>query len=335
MKNSKILVTGGAGYIGSHVVKLLGEAGYDLLILDNLSTGNKDSVLFGELIVGDVADTDLLKKIFTENKISAVMNFAGSIKVPESVENPLKYYLNNTVNTTHLLRACQDYEVTNFIFSSTAAVYGLPEEDLAHEESKLDPINPYGRSKLVTEWELSDLSHAWDKFNYVALRYFNVSGADFDGKIGQAFPEPFHLINLASEAAAGKRDKLSIFGEDYETKDGTCVRDYIHVVDLAQAHVMALEYLLAGNKSTVLNCGYGEGFSVKEVIGVVKKITGVDFPVEVADRRPGDPAILVAKAEKIKKVLGWQPLHHDLEKIVESAYKWEQSETLKKWRANK
>lgn len=328
----KILVTGGAGYIGSHVVKLLIKSGYEVVVLDNLSTGNPEAVGSAKLVIGDLSNLTFLEEFLQENSFSAVMHFAGSIKVPESVENPLKYYMNNTVNSTNLLKCCEKYKLNKLIFSSTAAVYGVPDNGMAIEIDKLNPINPYGRTKLITEWELEDYASANNDFSYFTLRYFNVSGADPELEIGQAFPEPFHLINIASEAATGKRDKLKIFGLDYPTEDGTCIRDYIHVMDLADAHVKALKYLLEGNKSQVLNCGYGHGFSVKEVIQVVKDVTGVDFKVVEADRRPGDPAVLVSKADKIKQVLGWVPKFDDLHKIVETAYEWEKSETLKNWK---
>lgn len=317
-----VLVTGGAGYIGSHVVSLLGEAKKDILILDNLSTGRPENVLYGRLIVGDLSDQGLLDKIFSENKIEAVLHFAGSIVVPESVENPTLYYQNNTENSANLIKKCLKYNVKKFIFSSTAAVYGMPESGVASEETPTDPINPYGRSKLMTEWMLQDVSRAHD-FSYVALRYFNVAGASKTGKIGQSTPRATHLLKTAAEVATQKRVGMSIFGTDYNTKDGTCIRDYIHVDDLAQAHLDALTYLDKANKSQVLNCGYGYGFSVKEVLASVEAYIGHKLNVEVGPRRAGDAVELISMAEKIKDVLGWQPKYNDLDYIVKSAVEWE------------
>jgi UDP-glucose 4-epimerase len=333
-ENKKILVTGGAGYIGSHVCKLLGEAGYELVIYDNLSTGNRGAVLYGELVEANLEDLATLERTFEKNSFDGIMHFAGSIKVPESVENPLKYYKNNTVNSLELIKLCEKYKVKNFIFSSTAAVYGVPDGD-CHEDLQTLPINPYGQSKLMTEHMLRDTSFANKDFNYIALRYFNVSGADPDGRIGQNFPEPFHLINIACEAATGKRDKVSLFGTDFETPDGTCVRDYIHVVDLAHAHLKALEKLLAGSNSKVYNCGYGHGFSVKDVFKATKEVTGVNFPVLEVDRRAGDPASLIARADKIRAELDWAPKYDDLKFIIQSTFDWESGETIKSWQENR
>lgn len=319
----KILITGGAGYIGSHVVKALGSLKkHDLTIYDNLSTGHKEAVTFGELVVGDLSDKEKLDKLFHDKKFDAVFNFAGSIKVPESVVNPIKYYNNNTVNSLTLLSMCLKHSVTKFIFSSTAAVYGIPKDGICREDSELAPINPYGHSKLMTERMLNDIAASSD-LKFVVLRYFNVAGADPEIKIGQSFPEPFHLINVASEAAFGKRPKVDIFGTDYPTPDGTCVRDYIHVSDLADAHVKSLEYLEQGGKSETMNCGYGHGFSVKEVIARVKDVTKVDFKVVESDRRAGDPASLTAKADRIQSVIGWKPKYDDLNLIIKTAYEWE------------
>jgi UDP-glucose 4-epimerase len=317
-----ILITGGAGYIGSHVVSLLGAAGEDIIIFDNLSTGRKENILFGKLIVGDLNDTAALNKIFTDHDIEAVMHFAGSIVVPESVENPVLYYKNNTVNSLSLINACVTHKVKNFIFSSTAAVYGTPADGVASEETPTNAINPYGRSKLMTEWMLTDTAFAHD-FSYVALRYFNVAGASKTGKIGQSTPRATHLLKTAAEVVAKKREKMSIFGTDYETKDGTCIRDYIHVDDLAQAHLDALAYLRKNSSSQILNCGYGHGFSVKEVIAEVEKITGNKLNVEVGPRRAGDAVELISRAEKIKSALGWKPKYDDLNYIVKSAIDWE------------
>ncbi len=319
----KILVTGGAGYIGSHVVKQLGEAGHDLVIVDNLSTGRKASLLFGRLEQKDISDLDFMNSLFVKEKFEACFHFAGSIVVPESVTDPLKYYSNNTKNSFDLINLCKKHNINKFIFSSTAAVYGdSSESGIYSEESSLEPLNPYGRSKLMTEWMLEDTSKA-SELNYIALRYFNVSGANIDLKIGQCTPNATHLLKIASECAAGKRDAMSIFGDDYKTEDGTCIRDYIHVDDLASAHVCALDFLDKNNKSMVLNCGYGHGYSVKEAIATVKKVTGVDFPVSMDKRRDGDAAKLISKASKIREVFGWTPRFDDLEVIVRTAYEWE------------
>jgi UDP-glucose 4-epimerase len=321
----KILVTGGAGYIGSHVAKLLGENGYDVVTYDNLSTGHREAVLYGELVEGDLNNHKLLDETFKKHNFDGVMHFAGSIVVPDSVENPLEYYTNNTENSLELIKMCTKHKVNNFIFSSTAAVYGTPEGGVAREDLPTNPINPYGSSKLMTEMMLKDTSFAHEDFNYIALRYFNVSGADPDGKIGQSFPKATHLIKVNCEAATGKRDKTFIFGTDYDTHDGTGVRDYIHVVDLAWAHLKAIEYLFEKKKSDVLNCGYGHGFSVREVVNVVKEVTGVNYTVEEAPRRAGDPAKLVSEANRIQDLLGWKPQHDDLSFIVKTAYEWEKN----------
>lgn len=317
-----VLVTGGAGYIGSHVVSLLGEAGKDIIILDNLTTGRPENILYGKLIIGDLRNQTLLDQVFTDHNIEAVLHFAGSIVVPESVTNPTLYYQNNTENSAALIKTCLKHGVKKFIFSSTAAVYGMPESGVASEETPTSPINPYGRSKLMTEWMLEDVSNAHD-FSYVALRYFNVAGASKTGKIGQSTPRATHLLKTAAEVVTKKRAGMSIFGTDYKTKDGTCIRDYIHVDDLAQAHLDALSYLDKGGKSQVLNCGYGHGFTVKEVIGAVESYIGQKLNVEMGPRRAGDAVELISKAEKIKTVLGWQPKYNDLDYIVKSAIEWE------------
>ena len=316
----KILVTGGAGYIGSHVVKAL--KGEDLVVLDNLSTGHKQAVLHGELVVGDIGDEALLESLFTQHKFESVLHFAGSIVVPESVSDPLKYYQNNTINSHKLLMACVKHHTQHFIFSSTAAVYGMPEDGVCTEESNLKPINPYGHSKLMTEQMLWDTSAA-SNLKAIALRYFNVAGADPEGELGQSFPKATHLIKVASEAAVGKREFMEVYGTDYPTPDGTCVRDYIHVSDLAAAHVCALKALRAGSFVGPINCGYGRGFSVNEVVERVKAISHVNFPVKVSGRRAGDPASLTAKVEWIKEKLAWIPKYNDLDLIVESALAWE------------
>ncbi len=318
-----VLVTGGAGYIGSHMVYALTDRGEDVVVLDNLSTGFDWAVSpRARLIEGDIGDMELVGRIIGEHKIDAIINFAGSIIVPESVENPLKYYHNNTANTRNLIEAAVKGDVPHFIFSSTAAVYGIPEKNPAFEDARLAPINPYGRSKLMTEWMLEDVSNA-HPLNYVALRYFNVAGADPKGRTGQSTPEATHLIKVAAQTALGQRDKMYVFGTDYDTPDGTCIRDYIHVTDLIEAHVNALDYLRSGNDSAVFNCGYGRGFSVLEVIEAVKRAAGHDFPVEMTGRRAGDPPALVAGADKVRETLGWRPAHDDLDEIVASAYAWE------------
>lgn len=317
-----ILITGGAGYIGSHVVSLLGEMGEDLIIFDNLSTGKKENILFGKLIIGDLSDAQAIERLFVEHQIEAVMHFAGSIVVPESVVNPLLYYQNNTENSYNLIKACVKHQVKKFIFSSTAAVYGTPDSGVASEETPTNAINPYGRSKLMTEWMLADTAFAHEFF-YVALRYFNVAGASKTGKIGQSTPKATHLLKTAAEVVAKKRPKMSIFGTDYNTPDGTCIRDYIHVDDLAQAHLDALTYLRKNTQSQILNCGYGHGFSVKEVVAAVEKVTGEKLNVEVGPRRAGDAVELISRADKIKTILGWTPKYDDLTYIVTTAIDWE------------
>jgi len=323
----KVLITGGAGYIGSHVVKLLGQlnSDIDILVVDNLSTGHKEAVLYGKLIKADLEYTGIIEKIIKDFKPDVVIHFAASIEVAESVQNPVKYYKNNTANTINLLEIIKKYKVNKFIFSSTAAVYGNPKEVPIKETASLSPINPYGQSKAFVEEVLRDLSKSDKDFKYVSLRYFNVAGADPEGKIGQSYKNATHLITRALKTAKGEYEKLYIFGTDYPTKDGTCIRDYIHVVDLAQAHLDALSYLLEGGESDIFNCGYGYGYSVKEVVDTVKKITRIDFPVEETDRRPGDPAVLVADNTKIKDVLDWKPNYDDLEFIVKTAWNWEQN----------
>ena len=319
---STILVTGGAGYIGSHVARQLGERGEDIVTLDNLSTGFRSSVLHGDLVVGDTGDMDLVSRILAERRVETVMHFAAHIVVPESVADPLKYYRNNTANTRSLLECCVKAGVKHFVFSSTAAVYGIPAGGEASEETATCPINPYGWSKLMSEQMLRDVG-AVTPLRYVALRYFNVAGADPQGRIGQATPEATHLIKVACEHVVGKRPGLSIFGTDYDTPDGTCIRDYIHVEDLAAAHLRALAYLRDGGTSTTLNCGYGQGFSVREVLDKVAKVAGQELVVEEAPRRAGDPPVLIARAGRIRETLGWTPRHADLGEIVSSALSWE------------
>lgn len=315
-----ILVTGGAGYIGSHVVKLLGAE--DVVVVDNLSTGHLQAITHGKFVKGDLQDEAFLDELFQQYQFEAVIHFAASIVVPESVANPLKYYRNNTMNTHRLLSACQKHGVDKLIFSSTAAVYGMPEGGVCGEDTPTQPINPYGNSKLMSEMMLKDLS-AQNKLRAVVLRYFNVAGADPDGQVGQSFPDATHLIKVACQTALGKRTSISVYGTDYPTSDGTCVRDYIHVTDLAQAHVQALNYLRKGGATTVLNCGYGKGFSVTEVLTEVKRVSGVDFNVVEEPRRAGDPAHLIAKASRIREVLSWEPRFDSLETIVRSALEWE------------
>lgn len=319
---TRVLVTGGAGYIGSHVVRQLGEAGYDVVVFDNLSTGHEWAVTHGELVVGDLADPEALEALFAADNFAAVLHFAAHIIVPESVTDPLKYYRNNTRNTLNLLGAMSRHGVNRIVFSSTAAVYGMPDQQVLTEDLPLAPINPYGASKMMSERMIMDLAAASD-LDYVILRYFNVAGADPQTRLGQATPEATHLIKVACECATGARDGMQIFGTDYGTRDGTCVRDYIHVEDLASAHVRALESMQQGNGSGVLNCGYGRGFTVREVIDVVKRLSGVDFPVTEADRRAGDPEALMADNHRIRQDLDWAPAYDNLETIVQTALDWE------------
>ena len=322
-QSARVVVTGGAGYIGSHVVLALGEAGYDVLTYDNLSTGNRDAILSGELVVGDLADKDLLVKTLTEFNPASVLHFAASIEVGESVTNPLKYYRNNSVNALNLLEAIRVAGIGQMIFSSTAAVYGNPTQLPVTENAPLQPINPYGASKMMTERFLADLAQANDDFRYVALRYFNVAGADPETRLGQDYTNPTHLITRALKTALGIFPELQVFGTDYPTQDGTCIRDYIHVTDLAQAHLDALRYLVSGRSSNIFNCGYGHGFSVNDVVAMAKQVTGVDFPVVETARREGDPAELIAGCEKIREKLDWQPRCDDLEVILRTAWDWE------------
>jgi len=320
--NHKILVTGGAGYIGSHLVRMLTDAGRSVVVLDNLSTGFADAVLGTELVVGDTGDQALVTRLLDEHKIDTVLHFAAHTIVPESVENPLKYYGNNTCCTRSLLECCSAAGVEHFIFSSTAAVYGVPDGPECTEDSPLAPINPYGTSKLMTEMMLRDLGKA-TAMRHVILRYFNVAGSDPDGRIGQSTRKATLLIKVAAEVAVGKREQLYVYGTDYPTKDGTGVRDYIHVDDLAAAHIKALDYLHQGGESVTLNCGYGHGYSVREVIDAVNRVNGTPIKVKEEGRRAGDPPALIAKAEKIHSTLGWTPKYDDLDLIVKTSLDWE------------
>lgn len=331
-----ILITGGAGYIGSHTVKQLIESReYNITIIDNLSTGipstvetlrqiHKESKKQGEFdfIEADLKDFQLMECIFKTKKFDAVIHFAASIVVPESVRDPIKYYMNNTVNTTNLIKLSLEHGVRKFVFSSTAAVYGEPQEVPVKETTPTNPINPYGWSKLMSERVLMDVGNVHPDFKYVILRYFNVAGADTRARIGQSTPNATHLIKVASETAVGKREKMFIFGTDYPTADGTCIRDYIHVDDLADVHLLALDYL-DNNPSDLFNCGYGRGYSVKEVIDTMKMVSGVDFKVEIAPRREGDPSVLLADNSKIKEKMGFKPKFDDLELICKTALEWE------------
>lgn len=319
-----ILVTGGAGYIGSHMVLELLDQGWDVVVLDNLSTGFREAVAApAKLVVGDIGDQDLVATVIKKYSVDAIVHFAGSIVVPDSVADPLGYYQNNTVNSRALIEVAVAAGVKKMIFSSTAAVYGNPAEVPVSETAPLAPMSPYGTSKLMTELMLKDVASAHD-MRFVALRYFNVAGADPQGRSGQSTPRATHLIKVACEAATGKRSHMEIYGTDYPTEDGTCVRDYIHVSDLVRAHTAALDYLNAGGAPDIFNCGYSKGYSVADVIAAVKKISGVAFDVRKAARRAGDPAAIVAGSEKIRATLGWQPKHDNLDEIVSHALAWEQ-----------
>ncbi|WP_013325560.1 UDP-glucose 4-epimerase GalE [Gloeothece verrucosa] len=320
--SKKILVTGGAGYIGSHTVSKLSKAGYNVVVYDNLSTGSASAVLSGKLIVGSLEDKNLLYQIFSEYKFDAVLHFAASISVSESILKPLSYYNNNTCNTLQLLQCCQLFGINQFVFSSTAAVYGEPKENPITELSPTEPINPYGRSKLMSEYFIDDYART-SQFRYVILRYFNVAGAELKANIGPSSQKAEHLSKVCCDAALGRRPFVSIFGTDFPTPDGSAIRDYIHVEDLAQAHIDALRYLEQENSSQIFNCGYGQGYSVKEVIEKVKEISGVDFPVKEAPRRKGDPACVIACPDKIRQMLSWQPKYNNLDIIIKTTLNWE------------
>ncbi len=319
---SPILVTGGAGYIGSHVVLQLVEAGEDVIVLDDLSTGFADAVIGAPLVVGDVGDRELVTRLVREKGIRSVMHFAARTIVPESVADPLRYYGNNTCATRALLASCAEAGVEHVVFSSTAAVYGMPTGGVAREDTPTAPINPYGTSKLMSEWMLRDLAAAGGP-RYVILRYFNVAGCDPAGRIGQSTREATLLFKVACEAALGTRAAVRIFGTDYDTPDGTGVRDYIHVADLARAHLDALAWLRGGGAATILNCGYGHGYSVREVLDAIARAHGAAVPAIEQPRRAGDPPSLVADAARIREVLGWHPRHDDLDTIARTALAWE------------
>ncbi len=326
---SSILVTGGAGYIGSHVALRLLQANRDVVVIDNLYSGHRwavpDQAVFYQ---GDAGDTGLVADILRQHDVDSVIHLAGHVVVPESIRDPAKYYHNNVFGSFELIKCCMTGGVSNFVFSSSAAVYGIPGETKTPiaEETDLKPISPYGTSKLMTEWMLRDMASAADPaFNYVSLRYFNVAGAHSSGQLGQATPDATHLVKVACEAACGLRNRMSIFGTDYDTPDGTCIRDYIHVEDLADAHLSALGYLEQGGSSTEVNCGYGKGFSVREVIGCLKQVSGVDFEVTMQPRRIGDPPQLISNNQKIRALFDWQPRLNDLAIICRTAYEWERT----------
>lgn len=316
-----ILIVGGAGYIGSQMNKQLEIHGYETIVFDNLSYGYRDFVKWGIFEGGDLGNIEDIRRVFKKYPIEAVMHFAAFTYVGESVENPQKYYLNNLRNTLNLLEVMLENDVKQFVFSSTCATYGNPQEIPITEDHPQNPINPYGKGKLMVEQILSDYSAAYN-LRYVSLRYFNASGADPDSEIGELHEPETHLIPLILDAALGKREDIQIFGTDYDTPDGTCIRDYIHVLDLAEAHIKALKYLENGGKSEVFNLGNGNGFSVREVIETAQKITGKEIKAVEVDRRPGDPPVLVGSSKKAREVLGWQPKYDDLSSIIETAWKW-------------
>ena len=325
-----ILVTGGAGYIGSHTVLQLRERGDRVIVLDNLSTGFRQSLGEVQLVEGDVGNSALVAQLLADEGIDTVVHFAAHTIVPESVSDPLKYYGNNTCQTRNLLATCLAGGVRQVVFSSTAAVYGIPASGLAAEDSPLAPINPYGTSKLMSEWMLRDLAAATD-LRFVALRYFNVAGSDPLGRIGQSTRKATLLVKVACEASVGRRTHVSVYGSDYDTPDGTGVRDYIHVADLARAHLHAVDYLRQGGTSEVLNCGYGHGYSVRDVLRSVERVSGKPLVVREEPRRAGDPPSLVAQADRIRQVLGWTPALDDLDGIVASSLRWEEKLASSPW----
>jgi UDP-glucose 4-epimerase len=318
----KILIVGGAGYIGSHMVKQLANAGHDVITLDNLSYGYRDAVKYGEFVQGDLGDDKILDSIFNDGSVDAVMHFAGFIQVGESMIKPSMYYQNNVANTLILLDAMLRHQIKNFIFSSTAAIFGEPDYTPIDEKHNKQPINPYGHSKLMIEQVLDDYDEAYG-LRSTCLRYFNAAGADPDGELGERHIPETHLIPLILQAASGRRDDIKIFGDDYATDDGTCVRDYIHINDLCDAHLLALELMMKNNKSARFNLGNGEGFSVKQVIDVAKQVSGKNFKVTIEPRRAGDPAVLVADANLATQELNWRPKFAELEDIVRTAWNWE------------
>ncbi len=324
MNVKSVLVTGGAGYIGSHAVSALNDAGYSVTVLDNLSSGSTIAVLSpARLIVGDVSDESVLESLFKNNKFSAVMHFAASISVPDSISDPLSYYDNNVTTTISLLKFVERYKIPYFVFSSSAAVYGNPEITPVTEATAVNPVSPYGRSKLIGEMMIQDLASSAPWFNYVLLRYFNVAGCDPNGLLGQHNYHSKHLIRLACQAALGVNEELQIFGDDYPTIDGTGVRDFIHVSDLAQAHVVVLKDLQKGNDSGVFNCGYGTGYSVLEIVSAVKEVSGRDFNVVIGPRRAGDLHEVVADTSKLLTQTDWRPLNQDINAIIKSTLEWE------------
>ncbi len=318
----KVLVVGGAGYIGSHMVKMLDKAGHAVTTLDNLSNGYRDAVKYGEFVEGDIADEALLNQLFSDTGFDGVMHFASYIQVGESVEKPSMYYRNNVSNTQTLLDAMVEHGIKNFIFSSTAATFGEPEYTPIDEKHPQKPINPYGHSKLMVEQILADFDHAYG-LKSVSLRYFNAAGADPEGELGERHVPETHLIPLVLQAASGRRQNITIFGEDYDTPDGTCIRDYIHINDLCSAHLLGLEHLVAGGDSRAYNMGNGQGYSIKEVIDVAKKVSGNDFDVLTGPRRDGDPARLVADSTLLQAELDWKPEYTELEMIIQHAWEWE------------
>lgn len=321
----RILVTGGAGYIGSHIVRQLILAGESVIVLDNLVTGFSKAIAGSELIQADVGNINLVTAVLRENNIEAVIHLAAHTVVAESIANPLKYYENNTLKTHNLLHACALSQVKHFILSSTAAVYGDTQQEVVSEETLTAPINPYGTSKLLGEWALKEIAAMHSSLRYVALRYFNVAGAEPEGRLGQATRAATNLIKIVAEALVGKRDHVAIYGDDYPTVDGTCVRDYVHVEDIARAHILALAYLRSDGQSTTLNCGYGHGYSVKEVLSAADRIAKKKLDIRVISRRSGDPKQVIASIEKIKAVFHWAPKYDDLEFIIKTAMKWEQN----------